>query len=84
VWEIPIVNEVRKLDSRRRAVFPDRYSPGDVFVEEEVTADRVVFRLLRPEVPVAGLVERDGRLFVARPLDREAIRKAIREERDER
>lgn len=79
------MNEVRKLDSRRRAVFPDRYSPGDVFVEEEVTADRVVFRLLKAaEVPVVPLIERDGKLFVDRPFDREAIRKAIRAERDER
>jgi hypothetical protein len=79
------MNEVRKLDSRRRAVFPDRYSPGDVFVEEEVTADRVVFRLLKPaEIPVAPVIERDGELFVNRPLDREAIRLAIRAERDER
>lgn len=79
------MNEVRKLDSRRRAVFPERYSPGDVFVEEEVTADRVVFRLLRPaDAPLAGIVEREGRLFLDRPVDREAIRKAIREERDER
>lgn len=79
------MNEVRKLDSRRRVVFPDRYSPGDVFVEEEVTADRVVFRLLKAaEVPVAELIERDGELFVDRPVDREAIRRAIRAERDER
>ena len=79
------MNEVRKLDSRRRAVFPERYSPGDVFVEEEVSADRVVFRLLRPaEVPLAEVVERNGRLFVDRPIDREAIQRAIREDRDER
>lgn len=79
------MNEVRKLDSRRRAVFPDRYSPGDVFVEEEVTEDRVVFRLLKPaDVPLVTVVERDGGLFVDRPIDREAIGKALRAERDER
>lgn len=79
------MNDVRKLDSRRRVVFPDRYSPGDVFVEEEVTADRVVFRLLQAaEVPVAEVIERDGELFVDRPVDRDAIRRAIRAERDER
>lgn len=78
------MNEVRKLDSRRRAVFPDCYSPGDVFVEEEVSADRVVFRLLKAaEVPLAEVIEKDGYLFVDRPVDREAIRRAIREERDE-
>lgn len=79
------MNEVRKLDSKRRAVFPDRYSPGDVFVEDEVTADRVVFRLLKPaEVPLVPLVERDGQLFVDQAVDRETIRQAIRDERDER
>ncbi len=31
VWGFPIVAETRKLDSRRRAVFPDRFSPGDLF-----------------------------------------------------
>ncbi len=79
------MNEVRKLDSKRRAVFPDRYSPGDVFVEDEVTADRVVFRLLKPaEVPLVPLVERDGQLFVDQVVDRDIIRQAIRDERDER
>jgi hypothetical protein len=78
------MNRVRKLDSSRRAVFPDRYSPGDVFVTEEATADRVVFRLLKSaEIPVAELIERDGKLFVDRPFDREAIRKAIRAEREQ-
>ena len=38
----------------------------------------------RSEVPVVPLIERDGKLFVDRPFDREAIRKAIRAERDER
>jgi hypothetical protein len=79
------MNEVRKLDSKRRAVFPDRYSPGDVFVEDEVTADRVVFRLLKPaEVPLVPLVEQDGQLFVDQAVDRDTIRQAIRDERDER
>ena len=79
------MNEVRKLDSKRRAVFPDRYSPGDVFVEDEVTADRVVFRLLKPaEFPLVPLVEQDGQLFVDQAVDRDTIRQAIRDERDER
>ncbi len=79
------MNQVRKLDSRRRAIFPDRYSPGDVFVEEEVTAERVVFRLLKSAaVPLAPVVVRDGRRFIDRPVDRETIRKALRDERDER
>ena len=73
------------MDSKRRAVFPDRYSPGDVFVEDEVTADRVVFRLLKPaEVPLVPLVEQDGQLFVDQAVDRDTIRQAIRDGRDER
>ena len=79
------MTEVRKLDSKRRAVFPDRYSPGDVFVEDEVTADRVVFRLLKPaEVPLVPLVEQDGQLFVDQAVDRDTIRQAIRDGRDAR
>ena len=79
------MNEVRKLNSKRRAVFPDRYSPGDVFVEDEVTADRVVFRLLKPaEVPLVPLVEQDGQLFVDQAVDRDTIRQAIRDGRDAR
>ena len=79
------MNEVRKLDSRRRAVFPDCYSPGDVFIEEEVTADRVVFRRIAPaEAPLVPMERRNGRLFVDRKVDRETIRRAIREERDAR
>lgn len=77
--------ETRKLDSRRRAVFPDRFSPGDVFLEESVEADRVVFRLVRPaEVPWRNVVRSGGRLMVDAPLDREKVRQAVREDRDSR
>ena len=77
--------ETRKLDSRRRAVFPDRFSPGDVFLEEEVEEDRVVFRLIRPsEVPLSKIRKKSGRLMVEAPLDRERIRRAIRDDRDAR
>jgi hypothetical protein len=45
----------------------------------------VVFRLLKPaEVPLVPLVERDGQLFVDQVVDRDTIRQAIRDERDER
>lgn len=67
----------RKLDSRRRAVFPERFSPGDVFLEESVEPDRVVFRLVRPaEVPLRKLVRTGGRLMVDAPLAREKVRQA--------
>jgi hypothetical protein len=77
--------EVRKLDSRRRGVFPDRFSPGDLFLEEEVGEDRVVFRRIRPkEVPRRSIKKRDGFLMVQAPLDTERIRAAVREDRDTR
>ena len=80
------MSEVRKLDSQRRVVFPDLYAPGDVFIEEEVTADRVVFRRIgeSEDVPLVPVVRRNGRLVVDRKVDRETIRRAIREERDAR
>lgn len=75
---------VKKLDSKRRAVFPDQFAPGDAFVEE-VVEDRIIYRLIEPdEVPNAEVLEKGGRLFVQAPLDRAAIAKAIRNERDSR
>jgi hypothetical protein len=75
--------ETRKLDSRRRAVFPDRFSPGDLFLEEQVEEDFVVFRLIKPEeVPVRKLKEQGGRFMIDAPLDREKVRQAIRDDRD--
>ena len=71
--------EVRKLDSRRRGVFPDRFSPGDLFLEEEVGEDRVVFRLVKPkEVPRRSIRKRNGLLMVEGSIDVERIRAAIR------
>ena len=77
------------MDSRRRAVFPEAFSPGDHFLEEGVTRDRVVFRKIQPDlgnVPVAGTRQVGGRLFVKKPtrgrLDPKVIRDAIREDRD--
>ena len=84
-WEIPTMAETRKLDSRRRAVFPDRFSPGDLFIEERVEEDRVVFRLVKPEeVPVSKVRREKGRVMVKAPLDRERVRQAVRDDRDSR
>ncbi len=75
---------VKKLDSKRRAVFPEQFQPGDAFLEE-VRNGRIVYQLIpSEEVPVAEVERRDGRLFVNRPLDRAAIARAVREERDSR
>ncbi|MFV1995760.1 MAG: hypothetical protein ACC661_10015 [Verrucomicrobiales bacterium] len=77
--------ETRKLDSQRRGVFPERFAPGDLFLEERVDDDRVVFRLIKPEeVPVSWMVRKGGRSMVEAPLDRERVRRAIRDDRDAR
>ena len=77
--------EVRKLDSRRRAVFPDRFSPGDVFVEEEIADNRVVFRLIQAaEAPLVPVETIRGALMVRAKVDSQAIRDAIRAAREAR
>lgn len=79
------MKEVRKLDSRRRGVFPDCFSPGDLFLEEEVGRDRVVFRRIEAaKAPLARVKREGGWLMVKAPLDAGRIRAAIREERDAR
>ena len=80
------MSEVRKLDARRRAVFPDRFSPGDLFIEEMVSDDEVVFRLVKKSpVPRRPPPQEPGAHHDRHPpLDPATIRKAIREERDSR
>ncbi|MFT4638926.1 MAG: hypothetical protein ACI8T1_002249 [Verrucomicrobiales bacterium] len=76
---------VRKLDSRRRAVFPDCFAPGDLFIEEEVGENRVVFKLIRKDdVPVAKLEMVDGTPMIRAEIDRAQIGRAIRADRDAR
>ena len=78
---------VRKLDARRRAVFPDSFSPGDSFLEEQVDEECVVFRLIKRESPpLVGIKKVDGALFieVEAPITTGRIAKAMREERDAR
>jgi hypothetical protein len=85
LWEIPIMASGRKLDSRRRCVFPDQFSPGDLFVEESLSEDSVTFRLVKPtDVPVVGISRRRGRAMVKVPVDRDRVRQALRDERDAR
>jgi len=85
LWEFPTMPEVRKLDSKRRAVFPDRFSPGDLFLEEEVAGERVVFRLVKAtEAPLVGVKSPDGMLMVQAQADYRTIRDAIRADRDAR
>jgi hypothetical protein len=77
--------EVRKLDSRRRAVFPEQFSPGDLFLEETIGEDEVVFRRVKPrEVPLVKVSLRGGHLMIEEPLDAKRIAQAVREERESR
>jgi hypothetical protein len=79
------VAEVRKLDSRRRAVFPDRFSPGDVFIEEDVADKRVVFRRIsEKEAPLVEIKTVNGLLMVQAQADAATIRAAVRSDRDAR
>jgi hypothetical protein len=74
-----------KLDSRRRAVFPAIFQPGDTLVNEVLDEETVIFRLVKSkDVPEPRIKRRGDRLFVTTPSDREAVRKAVREERDRR
>jgi hypothetical protein len=84
-WAFSQVRDARKLDFRRRAVFPDCFGPGDVFIEERVGSDEVTFRLVRrAEVPLAKLVKRKGRLMIDGSFDPKRIAHAVREDRDSR
>ena len=76
--------KVKKLDGKRRAVFPEGFSAGDVLLEE-VDGEQVTYRLIRPdEVPVAKVVAKKGRSFIKAPVDKVAIADAVRRDRDER
>lgn len=73
---------VKQLDSKRRAVFPENFGPGDLFLEV-ATENQVTYRLLEPEeVPAGDVMESEGRLRIVTSLDREKIARAIRQERD--
>ena len=79
------MSKFRKLDSKRRAIFPDCFSPGDLFLEEEVASDRVVFRLIKAtEPPLVGVKSINGLLMVQAQPDFQTIRDAIRDDRDAR
>jgi hypothetical protein len=85
LWECPTMPEFRKLDSKRRAIFPSRFSPGDLFVEEEIGNDRVVFRLIKAvEAPLVEVEFADGILMVQAKVNSQTIREAIRADRDAR
>jgi len=47
------MTNVRKLDSKRRLVFPGTFRPGDIFLEEDISTSGIRFSLVKPEeVPI--------------------------------
>lgn len=85
LWDIPTMANVRKLDSKRRLVFPEIFQPGDIFLEESVSPTEVRFSIVKPnEAPLID-VDLDGEWpWIKAPLDKETIARAIREDRDSR
>jgi len=76
---------VKKLDSKRRVVFPDTFAPGDVFIEESQDEGKITFSLVASaESAVADTVMEGGQLILDSSLSREVIQKAVRIERDRR
>ena len=73
------------LDNKRRGSFGSEFKPGDSF-SREVSGDTVVFRKLQPvEPPLVRARKIKGRWMGAKvDLSREAILRAIREDRDSR
>jgi hypothetical protein len=71
------------LDSKRRVVFPDAFSPGDVVDVELTGPDTAVVRRMRPvELPRPRLVRRSSRLVLdgGQTLTNDDIRRLIEEE----
>lgn len=77
---------IKKLDSKRRVVFPDSFAPGDLFLEESsVSEGKITFSLLVPDqAPLAQTTMDGDQLIIETPLARESVRKAIRQDRDRR
>ena len=76
--------QVKKLDEKRRAVFPEGFLAGDALVEE-VDGDQVTYRLIRrDEVPLAKIVAKEGHSLIKAPLERAVIADSVRRDRDER
>jgi len=79
------MSNARKLDSKRRLVFPETFQPGDVFLEEDVSPKGIRFSLVkREEVPVIDVDVESDWPWLSPTLDRATIAKAIREDRDAR
>jgi hypothetical protein len=73
------------LDNKRRGTFGPPFAPGDSFVRE-VAGDTVIFRKLQPsEPPLVRARKVKGRWVGAKVnLSRDAIVRAVRDDRDSR
>ena len=71
------------LDSKRRVVFPDAFSPGDVVDVELTGPDTAVVRRMKPvDLPQPKLVRLGGRLVLdgGQTVTNEDVRRLIEEE----
>jgi len=71
------------LDSKRRVVFPDAFSPGDVVDVELTGPDTAVVRRMKPVgLPQPKLVRRGGRLVLdgGQTVTNDDVRRLIEEE----
>jgi hypothetical protein len=71
------------LDSKRRVVFPDAFSPGDIVDVELTGPDTAVVRRMNPvDLPQPKLVRRSGRLVLdgGQTLTNEDVRRLIEDE----
>ena len=73
---------VKKLDSKRRAVLPEIFEPGESLCEE-VSGNQVIYRPLKPRlVPEGQVAKLNGRLRITTHLQAETIANAVRHERN--
>jgi len=72
------------LDNKRRVVFPDAFSPGDVVDVELTGPDTAVVRRMKPAaLPRPRLTRRNGRLVLTggRQVTDDDVRRLIEEEK---
>jgi hypothetical protein len=86
LWEIPIMDSIIKLDSRRRGVFPLPFQPGDLLAKVGESSDKITFCIVKPaEVPLVGIMKKEGfSMLKTKPATAEQIASAIRADRNDR
>ncbi len=86
LWEIPIMENITTLDSRRRGIFPSPFQPGDSVVKEYQDSERITFRLVKPaDVPEVKTRRKRGFTLLQAPeVPQAEIARALRADRDSR